>query len=324
MIWSLYVPLRPSPKKGMENAVYFEEEAWNKIVDCAVENGINQIVMEINNGLHFASAPELAMGGAWTRQKARTETKRLAKLGIELIPLMNFSATHHQWLGEYSRMMSTKEYYRICRELISEVYDVFCHPRYIHIGMDEEGDSQFFGEMEYVNFRQGDLYFHDLQFLLDCVRDTGATPWIWADPCMYQPEEFRKRIGNDDIVIQPWIYYSIKKEHYTKTEGRQHYIDIGRDYGVEYVEEAPIWQIFTRESIIAAKDGFKSVPCASTCFWNTYCHDELVEYFKENAPAESVLGFMTAPWVYTREEDVEAVCDSIRVLAAARRKHYGN
>ena len=129
MIWSLYVPLRPSPKKGAESAVYFEEEAWNKIVDCAVENGINQIVMEINNGLHFASAPELAMGGAWTRQKARTETKRLAKLGIELIPLMNFSATHHQWLGEYSRMMSTKEYYRICRELISEVYDVFCHPR---------------------------------------------------------------------------------------------------------------------------------------------------------------------------------------------------
>ena len=40
MIWSLYVPLRPSPKKGLENAVYFEEEAWNKIVDCAVENGI--------------------------------------------------------------------------------------------------------------------------------------------------------------------------------------------------------------------------------------------------------------------------------------------
>ena len=57
------------------------------------------------------------------------------ELGIELIPKLNFSATHHTWLCEYGQMMSTSIYYKACREIIKEVYEAFDHPRYFHLGI---------------------------------------------------------------------------------------------------------------------------------------------------------------------------------------------
>lgn len=303
--------------------VLFDDEAWDKIVAAAAENGINQIVLDLGEGVRYASHPELARPGAWTRQRVHREVKRLRALGIELIPKMNFSAGHHLWLGEYRWMMSTKKYYEVCRDLITEVYSLFESPRYIHLGMDEEGDAQFFKLMELVAYRQGELYWHDLQFLLDCVRDVGATPWIWADSCMYNPEEFRAHISTKDIVLQPWIYYSVKKEHYTPTKDKERYIKIGKEYGVDFVEEAPIWQIFTRESMVAAKDGYKLVPCASLVFENEWCHDDLPDYYKNGAPKDSILGYMTAPWLKTQNENVDAIIAGIKALAAAREKYYG-
>ena len=323
MIWSLYAMLGTNMWYHENDRVLFDDEAWDKIVTAAAENGINQIVLDLGEGVRYASHPELAKPGAWTRQRVRREVKRLRALGIELIPKMNFSACHHLWLGEYRWMMSTKKYYEVCRDLITEVYSLFESPRYIHIGMDEEGDPQFFKMMELVAYRQGELYWHDLQFLLDCVRDTGATPWIWADSCMYKPEEFRAHISTEDIVLQPWIYYSIKKEHYTKTEGKETYINIGKEYGIDFVEEAPIWQIFTRESMIAANDGYKLVPCASLYFENEWCHDDLPDYYKSGAPKDSILGYMTAPWLRTQNENVDAIIAGIKALAAAREKYYG-
>ena len=304
------------------STVLFDDEAWDKVVDASSENGINQIVLDLGEGVRYATHPELAKPGAWTRQRVHKEVRRLRELGIELIPKLNFSATHHLWLGEYRWMMSTKRYYEVCRELITEVYSLFESPRYIHIGMDEEGDPQFFKNMELVAYRRGELYWHDLQFLLDCVRDTGATPWIWADSCMYNPEEFRAHIPTDDVVLQPWIYYSVKKEHYTPTKDKDRYIRIGKEYGIDFVEEAPIWQTFTRESMIAAKDGYKLVPCASTCFENEWCHDDLADYYKSGAPEDSILGYMTAPWLKTQNENVDEIVRSIEILAAVRKKYY--
>lgn len=323
MIWSLYAMLGTNMWYHENDRVLFDEEAWDKVVSAAAENGINQIVLDLGEGVRYASHPELAKPGAWTRQRVHKEVKRLRELGIELIPKMNFSATHHLWLGEYRWMMSTKKYYEVCRDLITEVYSLFESPRYIHIGMDEEGDPQFFKMMELVAYRQGELYWHDLQFLLDCVRDAGATPWIWADSCMYKPEEFRAHISTEDIVLQPWIYYSIKKEHYTPTKGKERYIRIGEEYGIDYVEEAPIWQTFTRESMVAANDGYKLVPCASLFFENEWCHEDLADYYKSGALKENILGYMTAPWVKTQNENVDTIIAGIKALAAAREKYYG-
>lgn len=327
MIWSLYATLGRNMWYTEYPNIDTEDEAWNIIVDAAELTGINQIVLDLGEGVQYGSHPELAKSGAWTRQRVRAEVKRCKEKGIELIPKLNFSATHHLWLGEYRRMMSTPTYYRVCRELITEVYDLFDKPRFIHLGMDEEGDPQFFDRLEMVAYRRGELIWHDLQYLCDCVRDCGTTPWIWADLCLEYPEEFRKRVGKD-VMLSPWNYNALRPEHYTPIASKQRHIDY---YGKEpyksmnltYVEEEPFCTRFMAQAAPAARDGYKIVPCVSTwaeCEYNT---DDNAWYFKENAPAENLAGFMTAPWKHTTMENVDEIIRSMELLKEAREKYFG-
>jgi len=318
MIWSLYATLGYNMWFEEYQTVPFEEEAWKKIVDKAVETGFNQIVLDLGEGLHYGSHPELAKPGAWTRERVREEVKSLREKGIELIPKLNFSATHHLWLGEYRRMMGLPKYYEVCRDLISELYDLFDKPRFIHVGMDEEGDAQFFKNMDLVAYRQGELLWHDLQFLLDCVRDTGAMPWIWADIAFIEPEEFNKRIKPGSVMLSPWNYRGLKEEHYTPIAGSI-YEEYYKGTGYKYVEEDPLCVRYMERSIPTAEAGYDIVPCASV-IWNDYNADDVVEYFMQNAPKDRLAGIMVAPWQKTTMEFADEIIKNMEMLKAARDK----
>ena len=319
MIWSLYAMLGQNMWFEEHPKLDFDEEAWDILLDSAAKNGINQIVLDLGEGVRYESHPELAREGAWSPDRVRAEVRRCREMGIELIPKLNFSATHHLWLGEYRRMMSTPIYYKVCRELIEEVYTLFDRPAYLHLGMDEEGDPQFFNELDMVHYRQGELIWNDLKFLCDCVRSLGAKPWIWADMCMYEPEAFRKHIPYDDVILSPWIYFAIRREHWTLVASKQHYIDSNEGkMGVTYMEEAPIWQAMTHEGVKAANDGYKTVPCCSVWGECEYCSDDVVEHFVNNCNPDNLLGFMTAPWVRTNMNSIENIKESMRALAKAR------
>lgn len=326
MIWSLYANLGNNMWYKEDKEVNFSDEAWEKMVETAVETGINQIVLDLGEGVQYGSHPELAYPGAWSRQRVHKEVRRLRNLGIELIPKMNFSATHAMWLGEYRRMMSTKIYYQVCRDLITEVYTLFEQPTYIHLGMDEEEDPQFVECLELVAYRRGELIWHDLQFLCDCVRDQGATPWIWADPCVYHPEEFRKRVDADDIVLSPWYYYSVKREHYTPVNATQRQIEAHskepfKSMKLTYMEEEPYNQMFLKEAIPTATD-YKVIPCVSECFECKYNYDDMFDLFKNQAPQENVLGYLTAPWRRTRKENLPGILNEMYRMKEMREKYY--
>lgn len=321
MIWSLYAMLGQNMWWQDSPKLRFQEEAWDALLVSAAESGINQIVLDLGEGVCYDSHPELAREGAWSTMRVRAEVQRCRAMGIELIPKLNFSATHHLWLGEYRRMMSTPIYYKVCRELIEEVYSLFDHPAYIHLGMDEEGDPQFFANLDMVHYRQGELLWHDLRYLCDCVLTCGAKPWIWADPCVYNPEQFRKHIPCGDVVLSPWIYFAIRREHWTPVASKQRYIDSNEGkMGVTYMEEAPIWQAMTHEGVKAANDGYETIPCCSIWGECTYCSDDVVEHFVNSCDPNKLLGFMTAPWVHTDMEHIEEIKNSVRVLAEARKK----
>ena len=321
MFWSIYVELGQNMWFTEDQKLDFEEAAWDRLLDMAGVYGINQIVLDLGEGVVYKSHPELAKEGAWSTDRVRAEVKRCRERGIELIPKLNFSATHHMWLGEYRRMMSTKIYYDVCRDLIEELADLFDRPRFIHIGMDEEGDPQFFKEMDMVHYRQGELIWHDLGYLCDCVKATGATPWIWGDMCVYAPKEFRKRIAYGDVILSPWVYFAIRREHWTLVASKQRYIDSNEGkMGVTYMEEAPIWQAMTKEGVNGANDGYKTVPCCSVWGECEYCSDDVVEHFVANCDPENLIGFMTAPWVKTTMENIDNIELSMKTLAAAREK----
>ena len=223
LMWGLLVPLSKN-WEPTQCGPMFDDSVWEAVVEQAAKSGINTIIFDLLDGFCYGSHPEIALETAWSRERLRREIERLKALGIQAIPKLNFSATHDGWLKEYERMLSTPVYYKVCRDLITEVAEIFDHPRYIHLGMDEE-NPKCAKASQLAVYRHKELLWHDLQFYFDCVRDTGARPWIWADPRFEYPEEFSKHVKSGDVVLSPWMYSAIKKEHYTPITSRQVYID---------------------------------------------------------------------------------------------------
>ena len=307
--------------------LFFDDELWESVLEQCKDAGVNTIVLDVANGIEYGSHPEIATKGAWSRKRVRSEIKRCKELGIALIPKLNFATPHCIWLGEYSKMISTKEYYHVVNDLIKEVYELFEHPKYIHLGMDEE-DAKHVASHELAIFRQGSLYWHDLRYMIDCVQDTGAIPWIWSCALFDHPEEYKEHIGADEVVLSPWYYNAFRKEHWTPIESRAEYVAYYNegDYasmGIKYVEEDPFLVNFRKVALPLMKEGYSYIPCASVynrCDYNT---SDLVEYFKDNAPDEQIVGYITAPWCHQTTWEMKQFLDeSFKFLKEAKEKFY--
>jgi len=326
-IWGILVHLSKS-MWGKKDHLMFDDGFWTYILEEASKSGINTVVLDIGDGIEFASHPEIALPDAWKRKRVRKEVKRCKDLGIDLIPKLNFSTGHDHWLGEYHRMTSTTIYYQLCNDLIKECFELFDHPEYIHLGLDEE-DARHCAGRDLAVFRQKELYWHDVNFLYDCVADCGAKPWAWSCPLFRHPEEYKAHVEPDDAVISPWYYHAIKRENWTPISSWQDYIDYYskepfKSMNLTYVEE-DIYNTMCRKVMLPLlKEGYKYIPCASTFYNVDHNTKELVEYFYENAPDEQILGYMTAPWKSTLPtEDCKVAFDkSFKFLKEAREMFY--
>ena len=299
-MWALYVPLAYSLDDEKKKTEEFEQEVWDYVIDEAAKIGINTIVLEINNGVVFHSHPEIASPKAWTQSKLKSELAKCRAKNIRVIPMMNFASPHDEWLCEHHRKLCTPEYYQVCNDIIKEAYEMFEHPEYIHIAMDEE-DAKHVKRHELAVYRQGELYWHDLRFLIDCVKATGAKPWMWADPLFDHPEEYMKRFEPDEALLSPWYYNAFKKEHYIPVASREILItyyneEEYKNMNIQYVEDDPFLVNFRNVALPLMEKGYKYVPCASVINRCDHNHMELLEYFKENAPDDQVVGFISAPW----------------------------
>lgn len=327
-MWAILIHLSKNMWTPVSEELSFDESMWDYVLEESVKAGINTIVLDVGDGIQYASHPEIAIKGAWTRGRVRKEVARCKELGIALIPKLNFATPHDQWLGEYARMISTTTYYRVCNDLIKEVYELFDHPAYIHLGMDEE-DARHVQHHEYAVYRQGELFWHDLNFLIDCVADTGAKPWIWSCPLFRHMDEYKAHVSADAAVLSPWYYNAFRKEHWTPIETRAEYVAYYNegDYaklGIKYVEEDPYLVNFREVALPLLKEGYKYIPCASVfnrCDWNT---SDLVEYFRDNAPDNQILGYITAPWnmMVRTEKDMLFLEESFRFLKEAKERFY--
>ncbi len=182
-------------------------DTWREICDTAIENGFDSILLDIANGIKFNTHPEIAVEGAWTPEFMNEEVKRYKEKGLTIYPRLNFSAGHDAWLGVYSRMVSTPKYYKVARDLIHEVCDIFDTPEIFSLVLDEEnGLNQ--GRLQYVCYRQGELIWHDVNYLCDCVREKGVRPCIGADYYWSYPEEFLENVPKD-VLVCPWYYLNL-------------------------------------------------------------------------------------------------------------------
>ena len=182
----------------------FDETMWHEATERMKSGGVNTLILDLSEGVVYPSHPELAIKGSWSADKLKGELARLKQMGIEVVPKLNFSTCHDAWLGEYARMVSTKEYYRACSEILGDVFALFGNPRLFHLGYDEETlDMQ--KSYRHACARQGELWWHDFLFFVNEVETRGARPWIWSDYFWDHEEEFLKRMPRS-VLQSNWYY----------------------------------------------------------------------------------------------------------------------
>ena len=262
------------PGAVASSTLRFDFDMWRETLEQQKAVGVNMIILDIGEGLRYDSHPELAVNGSWSREALEKEIAYAKSLGIELIPKLNFSACHDIWLGEYSRMLSTRVYYQVCADLISEVCDIF-KPRFFHLGMDEETEAHQ-RNYDYCVIRNHDLWWKDLYYLIDCTERGGARPWIWSDYMWDHREKFLEKMPRD--VIQSNWYYSM---------------GFGADAGEWHKKVLECFDVLDRH-------GYDQIPTGS----NYSTPDNmlaLTKYCTEHISDDRLMGFMQAPWMMPYE-----------------------
>jgi len=183
----------------------FDDALWNDLLLKMKECNVNLLVIDLGDGVHYESHPEIAVEGAWAPSRLREELARIRELGIEPVPMFNFAASHDTWLRQYARQVSTDAYYRVCADLIAEAAALFGAPRFFHLGMDDESAQQQ-DSYEYIVCRQYDAWWKDALFLIGEVQKTHARPWVWADYCRKDADAYFARMPK--TVLQSNRYYN--------------------------------------------------------------------------------------------------------------------
>ena len=281
-----------------EFSLIWSDEKWREVTDRAAKAGINMIVIDLGEGLFYPSHPEFAIEGTWSVEKMREEIAYMNSLGIEAIPKLNFSTTHNGWMCDYTHMVSSQPYYRMCEEVISDVMEIFGHPRFFHIGMDEERANFLEGEQShYICVRKGDVWWEDFLHIVRTVESHGARVWMWSDYCWWN-EDFYERCPKS-VIQQNWFY----DEKYG-----------GFDIETNTTSNVRILKAYVKLD----EAGFDQVPCGTNWVGETRRQlgvgaddviGKLVQMCRKTVSKERLKGFMMAPWMLAMDD--EETCQKV-------------
>lgn len=283
LIWAVLLHLsynmwsdRDTPDWGVDYVsarpyLRFDDSLWADLLQTAAQSGLNMVLIDLGDGVRYQSHPEIAVQGAWSVERLRQKLARMRQLGLEPIPKLNFSTAHDTWMGPYARMVSTDTYYGVCRDLIAEVIELFDHPRFFHLGMDEE-TAEHQRHYAYMLVRQYDLWWHDLHFLIDQVERGGSRAWVWSDYIWHHPETFLAEMPRS--VLQSNWYY-----------------------GTRFDDEV----IAARAYQDLEAHGFDQIPTGSN--WSDPANFRLTaEYCQRHIAPARLKGFLQTVWKPTLEE----------------------
>jgi hypothetical protein len=273
----------------VSDTLRFDDALWRDLTEKMAKGGLNMLVIDLGDGIQYESHPEIAVKGAWSAARLREELTRLRTLGLEPIPKLNFSTAHDAWLHEYSRMVSTSTYYKVCADLIAEVAALFGKPRFFHLGYDEE-TAQHQSQYSIAIVRQHELWWHDFDFFVRTVGALGVRPWIWSDFAWAHPDAFYEKMPMS--VLQSNWYYGL---------------------GFNKADD-PVIKTFHELD----KHGYDQIPTGSN--WSSPENfGKLVEWCRKEIPGAHLKGFLQTPWKPTleafradHEQAVAQVAEAIR------------
>ena len=289
-MWEEYIaPEREA--RGYRPDLRVSDKIWSEAREQMAKEGMNMVLIDLGDAIQYKSHPGIAVNNAWSRSRLKEELAKFRKMGLEPIPKLNFSTGHDTWLGKYSRMVSTNEYYAVCKDLIAEVIDLFDKPRYFHLGMDEE-DAEHQRFYQHIVIRQKDLWWKDFYFLIAEVEKGGSRPWIWSDSIWHHPEEFLKKMPKS--VLQSNWYY------------RKSFDDL----------KLPQLKAYTD----LEAHGYDQVP-TGTSYYPDIQGNMLgnVQYCQKNIADPRLLGFLQSLWVPSIDENRELILKGITLTGDAKK-----
>jgi len=269
-----------------------DKPTWNSVLSRLAEAGANTVVIDLGEGVQYQSHPEIAVRGAWTVGQLRDELARMRRMGLQPVPKLNFSTAHDEWLGPYARAVSSETYYKVCRDLISEVIELFDKPALFHIGMDEE-TYEHQKHYLYSVIRQGDLWWHDVYFYLEEIEKKGVRPWVWSDYIWNHPDLYLKRMPKN-VLQSNWYYGSFLDEY----PDHQRYIDAYR---------------------LLDANGYEQVPTGSN--WSMSENFlETVDFAWQQLDPARLRGFLQTVWKPTLAERQHRHFEAIDLIADGRKR----
>ena len=264
--------------------VYSDRDTWRRVTEYLPKCGFNTVVIDIGEALKLDSHPELAVEGSWTKEEFKEELQRLRNLGLTPIPKYNFSTSHNAWMQEYGDMVGTELYRKVCDDIVKEVIEIFDKPEFFHLGLNDENPAyQKYFPIKIV--RSWGEKMEDAVRLFNVCLEQGVRPWIWADVETVNefggPERFRKYIPKEVLVSNRTKKLVIRMEGSPDAPQTKQYLELA-DWGYEQVATCYRWEWFLNEKMTMR-----------------YCKD----YVKE----DSIIGYMTAPWLPVRPEYYEGI-----------------
>ena len=284
LIWASFLSLStnmwgeqgaPAISAGFEDHLTTEDDIWTKVVDFLPGCGFNAVLIDVGDGIEYESHPELNIPGAWSKDKLKKELDRLRAMGLTPFPKLNFSTAHAAWLKDYRRMISSEPYYRVVEDTIKEVAEVFDHPALFHLGMDEELDPVQPNNLKSV--RPQWLWWHDVNFMFNVCDKVGTRPWMWADQCWHDPDDYVKNMSKDTLQSN-WYYGTLRRN-----------------------EDGTFKRIETQTYHILEQAGFDQIPTFSACGGRWYSARQTLEMGKNDIAPERLKGFMSASWWFMYE-----------------------
>ena len=284
--WAMLLQFGHNMWRQVFDHVRLDEKLWVEVTERFAAAGGNMLLLDLAEQIVYPSHPELAVKGSWEPERVCKELDRLRGLGLEPIPKLNFSTCHHFWLKEYSRMVSTPEYYTVCADVIHDVCEIFGKPRLFHLGWDEE-EEYAQRQLPMMILRRSTLWWHDFLFTVHEVEKHGVRAWSWSSRNMLHHDEFMANMPSS-VLQTPAHYRNDFEKRLVRNDAEIRAAEWpGRVAG-------PL--SFTE---LDAAGRFDMMACGSN--WNNDENFEAVVRFchKHIQHKDRLKGFLMAPWQHT-------------------------
>jgi hypothetical protein len=160
--------------------------------------------------------------------------------------------------------------------------------------MDEE-TAQNQRQLLYCAIRQGDLWWHDLHYLVDCVEKNNARAWVWSDMAWADPEAFYTKMPKS--VVQCNWYYSNVFDGPELTDGQRGRLEMFQRMGELGYDQVPTGSVWSK------LDNFEG----------------LTKYCVENIRSESLMGMMQTAWERIDPDWMHVHDNCVKTLKAAKK-----